>query len=343
MYPPEQHLVSIAPMMKRTDRHFRWMMRLITRRTLLYTEMIPALALAHGDRERFLAYDDLEHPVALQLGGDDPALLAECARIAEGYGYDEVNLNVGCPSPRVQKGNFGACLMQSPELVAECVAAMRAATSIPVTVKHRVGVDDQDDWEGLLRFVETVADAGCARFSVHARKAWLQGLSPKENRNIPPLRPDLVRRLKQTRPDLLVEINGHIHGSTEIREHLQHVDAVMIGRAAYDDPYSFADVDREIYGDDWTAPSREDVALQMLSYARAKVGKRTRLSRICQHMMHLFVGEPGAKVWRRYVTTEMVKKGATPELIADALQLRREAIPARMTDSSETAALAQPG
>ncbi len=330
MLEPSQHLVSVAPMMKRTDRHFRWMMRLITRRTLLYTEMIPALTIVHGDRDRFLGFDAFEHPVALQLGGDDPAMLAECARIAEDYGYDEVNLNIGCPSPRVQKGNFGACLMQTPDVVARSVEAMRAATSIPVTVKHRVGVDDQDEWDDLLNFVEIVAEAGCARFSVHARKAWLKGLSPKENRNIPPLRPDLVYRLKKTRPDLLIEMNGHVHGSAEVLQHLQHVDAVMVGRAAYDDPYSFVDVDREVYGDDFPMPSREDVAEAMTEYARRFMNdKRTPLTRICQHLMNLFAGEHGAKTWRRHMTIEMVKDGARPEVITDALALRARSAPDR--------------
>lgn len=313
-------------MMKRTDRHFRWLMRLITRRTLLYTEMIPAQTIEHGKRDRFLGYDQVEHPIALQLGGDDPALLARCTRIAQEYGYDEVNLNVGCPSPRVQKGNFGACLMQTPELVAECVAAMRAVASIPITVKHRVGVDDQDEWEDLLRFVEIVAEAGCARFTVHARKAWLHGLSPKENRNVPPLRPELVYRLKQTRPDLLIEINGHIHGSRETAAHLEHVDAVMIGRAAYDDPYSFADVDQAIYGEEWTTPTREEIAREVVDYAREQVAHGARLSRICQHVMNLFAGEPGARIWRRHVTTHMVVRGATPDLLLDALELQQEAV-----------------
>lgn len=318
-YEPAQHLVSVAPMMKRTDRHFRWMMRRITRRTLLYTEMIPALALKYGDHDRFLGFDAVEHPIALQLGGDDPALLAESARIAQDFGYDEVNLNVGCPSPRVQKGNFGACLMQSPELVARCVAAMRDVVDIPVTVKHRVGVDDQEEWEDLLRFVEVVADAGCDRFSVHARKAWLQGLSPKENRNIPPLRPDLVYRLKEARPDLLIEINGHISGAVETAHHLQKVDAVMIGRAAYDDPYSFADIDRAIYGEEWDVPTREELVLEVVEYARQLEANGVPIKRICQHMLNLFVGQPHAKAWRRHMTVEMAKPTATAQLLLDAL------------------------
>lgn len=308
-------------MMKRTDRHFRWMMRMITRHTLLYTEMIPAQALIHGDRDRLLGYDELEHPIALQLGGDDRDLLAECVKIAEDYGYDEINLNIGCPSPRVQKGNFGACLMQTPEIVAECVEAMRKVATVPITVKHRVGVDDQDDWEDLLKFVEIVAETGCERFTVHARKAWLNGLSPKENRNVPPLRPELVYRLKEVRPDLLIEINGHIHGSGETLEHLERVDAVMIGRAAYDDPYSFADFDRVVYGDESAVPAtRREVVLGMHEYACTHVHKRgAKLSRVCQHMMNLFAGERGARAWRRHLTTEMVKKTATPRIILEAL------------------------
>lgn len=321
-------------MMKRTDRHFRWMMRRITRHTLLYTEMVPAQTIKHGDRERFLRFDPSEHPIALQLGGDDPALLAECAKIAEDFGYDEVNLNVGCPSPRVQKGNFGACLMQTPELVARCVEAMREAVGIPVTVKHRVGVDDQDEWEDLLRFVEVVADAGCERFSVHARKAWLDGLSPKENRNVPPLRPDLVVRLKQTRPDLLIEINGHIHGAAETAHHLQHVDAVMIGRAAYDDPYSFAEIDRAIYGDDRAVPTREQVVRDVAEYARRLEVDGVPVKRVCQHLLNLYAGEPLGKAWRRDMTVEMVKAGASADLLLHTLEQRNARLRDRIRDDT---------
>ncbi len=245
----ETRAVSVAPMMDRTDRHFRYFMRQITRRTLLYTEMVTMNAILHGDRESLLGYSEEEHPIALQLGGDDPGKLAECAKIAEDWGYDEVNLNVGCPSDRVQKGRFGACLMAYPDVVARSVEAMREACGLAVTVKHRIGVDDLDQYEDMKRFVETVARAGCDRFSVHARKAWLQGLSPKENREVPPLRYEDVYRLKDEFRDLKIEINGGIKTLAETKTHLERVDAVMIGRAAYDNPYVFAEVDREIFGD----------------------------------------------------------------------------------------------
>ncbi|MCB9671658.1 MAG: tRNA dihydrouridine(20/20a) synthase DusA [Alphaproteobacteria bacterium] len=240
--------LSIAPMMDRTDRHFRFVMRQISRRTLLYTEMVTTGALLHGDADRHLAFHPEEDPVALQLGGDDPVALAQCAVMAEQRGYSEVNLNVGCPSDRVQKGSFGAVLMKTPERVAECVAAMRARVRIPVTVKHRIGVDDLDRYEDMAHFVETVAAAGAARFTVHARIAWLQGLSPKQNRNVPPLRYDDVYRLKADRPELQVEINGGIKTLDEVLRHLERVDAVMIGRAAVDDPWMFAAADRRLFG-----------------------------------------------------------------------------------------------
>ena len=320
MYEPSEHLVSVAPMMKRTDRHFRWMMRQITRHTLLYTEMIPAQALVNADPHRFLDFDGTEHPVALQIGGDDPGMLASAARLGEQWGYDEINLNVGCPSPRVQSGNFGACLMQTPEVVAECVTAMREAVKIPVTVKHRIGVDDQDDWEDLIRFVDVVACAGSDRFTVHARKAWLKGLSPKENRNVPPLRPELVYRLKAERPALLVEINGHIHGSNEVAHHLEQVDAVMIGRAAYDDPFSFADFDERFYDGEPSALTRQDVVAAVAGYATQELAKKhVRLGRISQHLMNLFAGQPGARAWRRFVTTTMRQKHAEPGMLTEYL------------------------
>ena len=242
--------LSVAPMMDRTDRFFRLFMRQLTRRTLLYTEMVTARAVLHGDRERLLGYHPSEHPLALQLGGSDPGELRECARVAQDRGYDEVNLNVGCPSDRVQSGSFGACLMKTPAVVAACVAAMREVTDIPVTVKHRIGVDDLDRYEDMADFVRTVSEEGGAvRFSVHARKAWLKGLSPKENRSVPPIRYEDVYRLKAELPHLDVEINGHVKTLDEVREHLRRVDAVMIGRAAWDDPYLFARADRDIFGE----------------------------------------------------------------------------------------------
>jgi tRNA-dihydrouridine synthase A len=298
--------LSVAPMMDCTDRHFRWLMRQISRHTLLYTEMVTANAVLHGDRNLLLGYSPEEHPISLQLGGDDPGSLTECARVAEGLGYDEVNLNVGCPSERVASGNFGACLMDQPGRVADCVAAMRAAVQIPVTVKHRIGVDDRDSYEHMRGFVDTVAAAGCDRFTVHARKAVLGGLSPKENRTIPPLRYPEVYRLKTELPHLPIEINGGIRSLDAAAEHLQQVDAVMIGRAAYDDPYIFADVDRRFFADPREVPDRVEVALRYGEYAeRVLAGApRLKLSGVTRHILGLFTGVPGAREFRRILSTQ---------------------------------------
>lgn len=308
-------------MMQRTDRHFRYMMRCISRRVLLYTEMVTTGALLNGHRERFLGFDPSEHPVALQLGGDDAGMLAECAQLAEERGYDEVNLNIGCPSPRVQRGNFGACLMQTPEVVARCVSAMIASTNIPVTVKHRIGVDDMEDWEDLRRFVETVAEAGCERFTVHARKAWLKGLSPKENRNVPPLNYDIVYRLKEEFPRLVIELNGHIKSVSEMSEHLERVDAVMIGRGAYDDPWTFASVDTEIYGEPAVELARADVARRMAEYTADRLEQGDRLPLITRHLLNLFARQPGSRAWRRHLTEASVRDGANATVILQALEL----------------------
>lgn len=298
------HPLSVAPMMDRSDRHFRWLMRQITRRALLYTEMVTTGAVLHGDREKLLGFHPDEHPVALQLGGDDPEALAACARIGVDLGYDEIDLNVGCPSDRVQSGCFGAVLMRRPERVAECVAAMKAAVAVPVTVKHRIGVDELDRYEDMARFVETVAEAGADRFTVHARKAWLQGLSPKENREIPPLRYAEVHRLKAEHPELEIEINGGIVTLDQALEHLTHVDAVMIGRAAVDDPWIFADADRRVYGDTGAAPTREGVIEAMWGYAEAHVAAGGRLHHVTRHALQLFRGQPGAGAWRRLLTEQ---------------------------------------
>lgn len=313
------HPVSVAPMMERTDRHFRYFLRQISRRTLLYTEMVTTAAVLRGDRPKLLDFHPEEHPLILQLGGDDPQDLAACARIAEDWGYDGVNLNVGCPSPRVQSGNFGACLMQQPERVAVAVAAMVAAVQIPVTVKHRIGVDDCDRYADLQHFVATVAAAGCQQFSVHARKAWLQGLSPKENRTVPPLRYDFVHRLKQDFPQLTIEINGGITELAQVREQLNHVDAVMIGRAAYDHPYLFATVDREFWGDDHPIPSRHDVIRGMLPYMAHWVEQGGRISQITRHCLQLFSGQPGTKAWKRFLTKNAYQPGAGVEVVEAAL------------------------
>ncbi len=312
--------LSVAPMMDTTDRHLRVLLRQLTRRTLLYTEMIPTGAILHGDRERALGFSPVERPLALQLGGDDPAALAECARIAEAWGYDEVNLNVGCPSPRVKEGSFGACLMERPERVAEGVAAMRAATRLQITVKHRIGVDERDRYEDMLRFVDAVAAAGCDRFTVHARKAWLEGLSPKQNRTVPPLRYEDVYRLKRERPALAVELNGGVRTLEQALAHLEQVDAVMIGRAAADDPYLFAEADRRVFGEECPTPTREDVVRAMLPYYAEWHGRGARLPLLVRGLHNLFAGLPGARAWRRALTEETRPRGADVSAIERALE-----------------------
>ena len=291
--------LSIAPMLDRTDRHYRYFMRLITKHTLLYTEMVTCQSIVHGNRERLLGYDEVEHPVALQIGGDDPKLLAECAKLAENLGYDEVNMNVGCPSSRVQSGNFGACLMAQPEVVARGCEAMMEVVDIPVTVKHRIGIDDIDQYENMAHFVDVVSQVGVKRFSVHARKAWLQGLSPKENRNVPPLRYSEVHRLKKEFPHLDIEINGGIKTMAQAQEQLEHVDAVMIGRAAYDNPWQFVDADRLFWGDNHDLSTREEVAEKMLIYIEEQMKRGVRMMSITRHILQLFHGQPGARHWRR--------------------------------------------
>ncbi|MGF1539366.1 MAG: tRNA dihydrouridine(20/20a) synthase DusA [Pleurocapsa sp.] len=311
--------LSIAPMMDRTDRHYRYFMRQITRRTLLYTEMITTQAIIHGDRHKLLDFSLEEKPLVLQLGGDNPQQLAQCAKIAEDWGYDAVNLNVGCPSDRVQNGNFGACLMAQPELVATAVTAMQKVVGIPVTVKHRIGIDNRDRYEDMFEFVRIVSEAGCRHFSVHARKAWLKGLSPKENRNIPPLRYEDVYRLKQDFPHLLIEINGGITSIEQIQYHLKSVDAVMIGRAAYDRPYLFATVDQDIYGESTTIPSRKGIVEAMLPYIDYWVARGVKLNSISRHMLQLFAGQAGTKTWKRYISEHAYLPTADATTINKAL------------------------
>ena len=291
--------LSIAPMMDRTDRHYRYFMRQITRHTLLYTEMITTAALLNGDRNKLMGFSEVEKPLALQLGGDDPAHLAMCARLAEDWGYDEVNLNVGCPSDRVQHGHFGACLMAQPTLVAHCVEAMRQATTLPVTVKHRIGIDDLDRYEDMAHFVHTVAQAGCDRFIVHARKAVLQGLSPRENRTVPPLRYDDVYRLKADFPTLRIEINGGITALLQATAHLQYVDGVMLGRAAYDHPYLFAEADALCFGDPTPSHTRRQVLEAMLSYLEPWAAQGLLPYRIVRHLLNLFAYQRSARLWKR--------------------------------------------
>jgi len=307
-------------MMDRTDRHFRAFLRRITRRTLLYTEMVTTGAVLCGDRQRLLAFDREERPLALQLGGDDPGDLAECARIAEAMGYDEVNLNVGCPSERVLRGRFGACLMAQPERVRDAVAAMRSAVALPVTVKHRIGVDRLDRFEDLCHFVDIVASSGCDRFAIHARLAWLQGVSPKDNRSVPPLRYQDVYRLKQERPGLAIEINGGIHTLEQAAMHLGQVDGVMIGRAAWDDPYLFAVADQRFYQAATPALRRREIALAMLPRIEQQCMAGVSLAHLTRGMIHLFRGCPGARAWRRALSEESRAPGAGPEVIVRALE-----------------------
>lgn len=318
------HLLSVAPMMDWTDRHERAFLRVISKRTLLYTEMVTTGAILHGDRDRLLAFDASEHPVALQLGGSEPEELAACAREGAARGYDEVNLNLGCPSDRVQRGRFGACLMTEPALVADCVAAMIAAVDVPVTVKTRIGVDDRDSYEALAAFVATVAAAGCRSFTIHARKAWLSGLSPKENREIPPLRYDVVYALKRDFPDLEIMLNGGVQSLEEASAHLKRVDGVMIGRAAYQSPYVLAEADRLLFGETAEPRSREQVVADFLPYVERRLAEGVPLKSIVRHMLGLFNGLPGARAWRRHLAEQAHKPGAGPEVIEAALARWRQ-------------------
>jgi len=317
--PPLDRRLSVAPMMECTDRFDRAFLRCLTRRTLLYTEMVVAEAVIHGARERLLAFDPVEHPVALQVGGADPVRLAEAARIAEAMGYDEVNLNVGCPSDRVKSGRFGACLMAEPDLVARSVAAMLASVSIPVTVKCRIGIDDMDEEGTLAAFIARIAAEGCASFAIHARKAWLKGLSPKENREIPPLRYDVVYAAKQAFPDLEIVINGGILDLDEAVAHLDHVDGVMIGRAAYHTPYLLAEADRRLFDSRDPVASRREVVERYLPFIETELAAGVPLHRMTRHMLGLYQGLPGARAWRRHLSTEAVKTGAGLDVVFDAL------------------------
>jgi len=311
--------LSVAPMMDWTDRHCRYFLRLITRHTLLYTEMVTTGALIHGDRERFLRFDPAEHPVALQLGGSEPADMATCARMGEDRGYDEINMNVGCPSDRVQSGSFGACLMAEPTLVADCVVAMKNAVKVPVTVKTRIGIDRQDSYEDLCAFTEAVASAGCAALIVHARKAWLKGLSPKENREVPPLRYDVVTRLKRDFPYLPIVINGGFTNLEQARGFLEQLDGVMIGREAYHNPWMLAAADREMFGDDHPVPTRHQVVEAFIPYVTRQLATGVPLNAMTRHILGLFLGRPGARGWRRTISEQAHRNGVGAELLARAL------------------------
>jgi tRNA-dihydrouridine synthase A len=339
---PISRRLSVAPMMDRTDRHMRFFLRLLSRRTLFYTEMITAAAVAHGDVERHLGFDAREQPVALQLGGSDARQLANAARLAEAFGYVEVNLNVGCPSDKVQTGRFGACLMAEPELVAELCAAMIAATSLPVTVKTRIGIDDKDSYEELAAFVQRVSAVGVSSFAIHARKAWLTGLSPKENREIPPLDYPRVHRLKRDFPHLEVAINGGIRTLDEAREQLRHVDGAMIGRVAVDDPYILARADREIFGDaSVPAPTRRDVVEGLHVYAEELAARGVPFHRLGRHIHGLFAGRPGGRAWRRMLSEQGHGAGAGPDVLRAALaQIPAEVLDERGDDEAEKRAAA---
>jgi tRNA-dihydrouridine synthase A len=315
------HRFSVAPMMDWTDRHCRFFHRLLTRRALIYTEMITTGAVLRGDRARLLAYDPAEHPVALQLGGSDPRALAECAGIAAELGYDEINLNVGCPSDRVQEGRFGACLMAEPALVGDCVAAMKGKVAIPVTVKCRIGIDEQDPEEALETLTCAVKSAGVDALIVHARKAWLRGLSPRENRDVPPLDYDRVYRLKAAHSDLTVVLNGGVSTLEQAAAHLERLDGVMMGRAAYQEPWQLLDVDPLLFGEPKLFDRPKAAAQAFIPYIERELARGTRLSSMTRHMLGLFRGVPGARAFRRHLAVEAVKPGAGAEVLADALSL----------------------
>jgi tRNA-dihydrouridine synthase A len=318
---PHLHRLSVAPMMDWTDRHCRAFHRVLAPNARLYTEMVHAQAVIHGDRERLLGFDSSEHPVALQLGGSEPAHLAEAARIGEQFGYDEINLNVGCPSDRVQAGRFGACLMKEPALVAEGMAAMLAAVKIPVTVKCRLGVDEIEDYDSFLAFVDTVAAVGVGIFVVHARKAWLSGLSPKENREIPPLRYDWVHRLKRDRPALAVILNGGLSTVDECRAQLDHVDGVMLGRVAYHEPYRLHALDRALF--DGALQSREDLLRGYFPYIEAQLARGVALKHISRHLLGLFHAQPGGRLFRQILSEGAPRAGADLSLLERALAATR--------------------
>ena len=315
--------ISVAPMLDWTDRHCRYFLRLISRHTLLYTEMVTTGAIIFGKGD-YLGFNNEEHPVAVQLGGSNPDDMARCAEKAQAYGYDEVNINVGCPSDRVKNGSFGACLMAQPEVVADCVSAMQKAVDIPVTVKCRIGIDDMDEYEDFSRFIDVVANAGCDTFIVHARKAWLQGLSPKENRDIPPLNYPRVYQLKQAHPELTIDINGGITTLAQTDEHLQHVDGVMIGREVYANHYILAEVDKRYYQDDTPVLTRDEIVTAMQTYIDRQDAPYFKPWHAVRHMLGLFQGQPGGRVWRRYLSQNGTGKQPDPQLLTNALAAMKE-------------------
>ncbi|MFT4929229.1 MAG: tRNA-dihydrouridine synthase A [Phenylobacterium sp.] len=314
------HRFSIAPMLDWTDRHCRYFHRQLTKQAMLYTEMVTTGAIIHGKGD-YLAYNEEEHPLALQLGGSDPQAMAHCAKLAQQRGYDEININVGCPSDRVQNGMFGACLMARPDLVAQCVSEMRSVVDIPVTVKCRIGIDDSDEYQFLADFIETVQAAGCSAFTVHARKAWLKGLSPKQNREVPPLNYERVYQLKQKHPELEITLNGGINTLSCTEKHLAHVDGVMIGREAYQNPYLLATVDQQIYGSTAAVPSRHDIVEGMLPYIDSQLSQGASVWQVARHMLGLFQSMPGARAFRRHLSENHSKNPTNPQILLDAAAL----------------------
>jgi len=322
--------VCVAPMMDYTDRHCRYFLRLLSPGALLYTEMVTAPAIVRGDADRLLTFDAAEHPVALQLGGSDPIELAKAARIGAAYGYDEINLNCGCPSDRVRSGRFGACLMGEPQLVAECVTAMREAVTVPVTVKCRIGIDPMpagatDEYAMLTGFISTVAASGCDVFVVHARRAILDGLSPKENREIPPLRYEVVRRLREEFPELTFVLNGGVKTADDVAAHLSHFHGVMLGREAYHNPYLLALLHQRIVAPQWELPERDEVIEQFAEYARARVSEGYRLRNMVRHIQGLYAGRPNVRSWRRFLSERCGEPAADPGLLLDALRILQAA------------------
>jgi len=311
--------ISVAPMMDWTDRHCRYFMRLLSPGALMYTEMITAAAIQHGDAARLLSFNQAEHPIAVQLGGSDPAMMARAAIRAAEFGYDEININVGCPSDRVQSGQFGACLMLDPGLVADCFMAMQAVVDVPVTVKTRIGIDEHDSDEFLHQFINPLVAAGCRRFVVHARIAVLSGLSPKENRSVPPLNYERVFRLKRNIPDLEIVLNGGITDLAEVAAVLPHVDGVMIGRQAYHQPYFLAELEHYVRPE-WQPPERKLIVEQMMNYVESELREGESLARVTRHMLGLFAGQPGARAWRRHLSENAHLDGAGPEVLIAALE-----------------------
>lgn len=310
----------VAPMLDWTDRHERYFLRLLSKHAVMYTEMVTTGALIHGERDRYLKFNKEEHPVALQLGGSDPKVMAECAKMAEDYGYDEVNINVGCPSDRVQNGAFGACLMAEPDLVAENVSAMQNAVDIPVTVKNRIAIDELDENQCLPHFLQTVSQAGCDTFIIHARKAWLKGLSPKQNRDVPPLNYELVYQMKREFPQLEIIINGGIKTLEQSEQHLEQVDGVMIGREAYHNPYMMNQVDQRLYGESYNNEKTSfEILNQYMEYMQKQINEGVYLKHMSRHLLGLFIGQAGAKAWRRHISENAHKQGAGIEVIQQAV------------------------